>query len=51
MDIRVIERNLQRGTIEQKALEKSVSELPDDSANAEWISIQSLAEQDGIESR
>ena len=43
-DTRVLERNVSRGVIRAEDAEKAAKDLPDDSANADWISIQSLAD-------
>ncbi len=43
LDTRMVERNLTRGIVQQDDVKKAVSALPDDSANAEWVSIESLA--------
>jgi hypothetical protein len=45
LDSRVVERNVERGVVSAKDVEKSRKDLPDDSDNAEWVSIQSLNEQ------
>lgn len=47
LDVRVVERNLDRGVIQHKEVEKATSELPDDSANADYVSIESLAAEGG----
>lgn len=41
-DTRVVERNIDRGLIQSKDHEKFVKELPDDSANADYISIETI---------
>ena len=46
LDVRVVERNIDRGLVGHKDLEKSLKELPDDAANAEWISVDDLANSD-----
>jgi hypothetical protein len=43
-DVRVAERNIQRGLLRPEDLERSLKDLPDDAANADYISIESLAE-------
>ncbi len=46
MDVRVLERNLDRGLITSKDHEKTVKDLPDDAANALWTNLEELAEND-----
>jgi hypothetical protein len=42
IDVRLIERNLARGVITTDDVEKNLKKLPDDSDNAQYISIESL---------
>ncbi len=42
-DVRVVERNINRGRVQPQEFQQAVQSLPDDSENAEWISIESLA--------
>lgn len=42
-DTRIIERNLERGSITPKEAEKQAKDLPDDSDNASWVSTEDLA--------
>ena len=42
-DTRMVERNVARQVISQDDVEKTLKKLPDDSENAEYISIESLA--------
>jgi hypothetical protein len=42
-DVRVIERNLDRGLVQPKEVEKFLKELPDDSENGEFVSVEKLA--------
>ena len=44
LDVRLVERNINRGVISQDDLEKSLKKLSDDSENAEWISIETLVQ-------
>lgn len=44
LDVRLVERNVGRGVISQDDLDKAIKKLPDDEENAEWVSIDSLAE-------
>jgi polyhydroxyalkanoate synthesis regulator phasin len=46
-DTRVIETNLGRGVISQAEAKTFVSELPDDSANAEWVTLEKIAQHEG----
>jgi hypothetical protein len=39
LDVRVRERNLRKGVLEEKDVEKYLKELPDSAANAENVSI------------
>jgi hypothetical protein len=43
MDTRVLERNIDRGVVQPKEVEKAVKDLADDSSNAEYTSIDALA--------
>lgn len=43
LDVRMIERNVARGVISQDDVEKAMKKLPDDAENAEWVSIESIA--------
>lgn len=46
-DVRVSERNIERGFIKMDDYSKSLKSLPDDAENAEWISIESIRESEG----
>jgi hypothetical protein len=48
MDVRLVERNMLRGVLTQDDVEKNLKKLPDDAANAEYISIESLANDGAI---
>ncbi len=50
LDVRLVERNISRGVISQVDLEKSLKTLPDDSENAQWISIETLVQGGDSES-
>lgn len=43
-DVRLQEKNLVRGVLTPKELDSYVSGLPNDAENAEWVSLESLAE-------
>lgn len=45
LDVRVIERNVKRGDVTSTEVERSLKQLPDDAANAEYISIADIAAQ------
>jgi len=45
-DVRIVERNVDRGVIRPEDVKKAVEALQDDSANAEWVSIEALAESE-----
>jgi hypothetical protein len=42
-DVRMVERNVNRGVTSQADVDSYVKSLPDDAANAEWIAIDTLA--------
>ena len=42
LDVRMIERNIDRGVLKPDDLKQAVQALPDDSENAEWISIAAI---------
>ena len=43
LDTRLIERNINRGLLTQAELAQSISSLPDDGENAEWVDLASLS--------
>jgi hypothetical protein len=43
LDVRMIERSIARGTLTASDVEKSQKQLPDDAENAEYTSIEALA--------
>jgi type II secretory pathway component PulK len=43
LDTRVLERNVSRGVIRAEDAQKAAKELPDDAANAEFVSVDELA--------
>lgn len=45
-DVRVVERNIDRGQVGQSEYSKLVKSLPDDGENAEWVNIETLAAQE-----
>ena len=45
-DVRVLEKNLSRGVIQDDEAQKLLKQLPDDSANAEWVNIEELEKGD-----
>ena len=47
-DVRVIDRNVERGLVRSEDREKALKSLEDDAANADYVSIQSLAESDSV---
>jgi hypothetical protein len=49
-DTRMVERNVTRGVVTSQMVEDYVNSLPDDSENAEWISISSLEDDSAGES-
>jgi hypothetical protein len=48
-DTRLVERSLSKGVLSSSELEVAVQQLPDDSENAIWVSVDSF-QQDGAES-
>ena len=44
-DVRMLEKNLVRKVVTDKEAKTFVEELPDDAANAEFISLDAIAEQ------
>ena len=42
-DVRMVERNVNRGVTSQADVDAHLKALPDDAGNAEWIAIDSLA--------
>jgi len=47
LDVRVLERNVDRGVIAAKDVEKQLKELPDDAANALWTNTDELSNSEG----
>jgi hypothetical protein len=47
MDVRMVERNVARGVITQADADAALKSLPDDAENAEYVSIDSLANDEG----
>jgi hypothetical protein len=43
LDVRMIEKNLQKGVVSNDELNRSLSDLPDDADDAEYVSIESIA--------
>jgi hypothetical protein len=44
-DVRMLEKNLVRGVVSDKDVKAQVEQLPDDSENAAYISLDEIAEQ------
>lgn len=42
LDVRVLEKNLRRGVVDQATHDQAVNKLPDDSENADWSNIEVL---------
>ncbi len=42
-DVRVVERNVQRGLVSAEDAAKALAALPDDSENAEYVNVEILA--------
>lgn len=50
LDVRLVERNISRGVVSQADVDQAVKALPDDAANASYVSIDSImAELDSSE--
>ena len=45
-DVRLREKNVQRGALSMDQVRKELSGLPDDGANAEWVSVDNLTNDD-----
>jgi hypothetical protein len=45
LDVRVVERNIQRGFVKPEEHTKFVSGLPDDTENAEYVNVETLASE------
>ena len=45
-DLRVCDKNVVRGVISLSELEQQLKGLPDDSANAQWVNLDALAQLD-----
>ncbi len=43
-DVRIIEKNVERGVLSSDELAKALKTLPDDSAHAQFVSVDSLEE-------
>ena len=44
-DSRLLERAVSRGTLKHEEVEKNAKDLPDDSANADFVSLDTLLEE------
>lgn len=42
MDVRIVERNLDRGILSHDEFSKTLKQLPDDAENADWVSLEEL---------
>lgn len=45
LDVRMVERNVARGVLSSEDVEKAIKKLPDDGENADWVSIEALADE------
>lgn len=45
-DVRVLEKNIARGALPAETAQKTIESLPDDAVNAEWVSIEDIANDD-----
>ncbi|MBI4924588.1 MAG: hypothetical protein HY843_01575 [Bdellovibrio sp.] len=48
-DVRILEKNLERGAVALEDIEKELKHLPDDAENAEWVSPERI--EDKIEDK
>ncbi len=42
LDVRLIERNMNRGSLTQADLTAAIAKLRDDAVNADWVDLESL---------
>jgi hypothetical protein len=45
LDTRLVERNIARGGLTEAEFQAAVADLPDDAENADWVSIDSFAQE------
>lgn len=45
LDIRMVERNVNRGVLTQDEVDTAISQLPDDAENAEVVDLDALIDQ------
>ena len=45
-DVRIIERNVERGVITADDVDKAIKKIPDDAENAEWVNVELLSQQE-----
>lgn len=45
-DQRLVDKQLRDGTLTQKELDQFLNSLPDDGANAEWVNVENLDDDD-----
>lgn len=45
LDVRVVERNVDRGVIRAEDVQKAIQNLPDDSDSAIWVSVEAIASE------
>ena len=50
MDVRMVERNIDRGVISRDDYEKALKKLGDDTENSDWVSLESLEDSQDSES-
>ncbi len=48
-DTRLVERSLAKGLLSSHELQAALQELPDDAANADWVSLESFTQPAGEE--
>lgn len=46
LDVRLIERNINRGVLKPEELDEAIKNLPDDAENADWVNLDSLVEEE-----
>lgn len=48
LDVRLIERNINRGVLKPEELDEAIKNLPDDAENADWVNLDLLAEEEDL---
>jgi hypothetical protein len=48
LDVRIVDRNVRKGSLTAEEVQKQLQALPDDSENAEWVNVEELAKLDDV---